>query len=181
MNSAFLLTSRSTEATEEGSYRRTEVGSYRLDSGWTALASRREKEIQYTGHPFDSGSGLWFSASCFFFFTSGFGSSSRRSPICAIHFRSRVPWFALVSRVVSALFLECGLKLIQAGSPGAEYWLDSGGTTPASPHHTRTHTHTEHRFGSGSGHAESPNSEYFLGLLSFPPHSSAYPSFSNVR
>jgi hypothetical protein len=27
----------------------TEVGRYRLDSGWTVLASRREKETQYTG------------------------------------------------------------------------------------------------------------------------------------
>jgi hypothetical protein len=52
----------------------------------------------------------------FFFLPSGFSSSARRSPICAIHFRSRLPWFALVSRVVSGLFLECGLKLIQAGT-----------------------------------------------------------------
>jgi hypothetical protein len=154
----------------------------RLDSGWTALASRRgEKERAYAGHPFDSGSGLCLWGSFFFFLPSGFGSNSRRSPICAIHFRSRLPWFALVSRVLSALFLEYGLKLIQAGSQGAKYRLDSGGTAPASPHHKSTHTHAGHPFDSGSGHAESPNREYFLALLSFPSHSGAYPSLSTVR
>jgi hypothetical protein len=127
------------------SCRRTEGGRYRLDSGWTALTSRRgEKERVYTGHPFDSGSGLCLSGSFFFYLPSGFGSSSRRSPICAIHFRSRLPWFALVSRVVSALFLECGLNLYKQGHMYRELSIGSIAVGPHLLHLTiSAHIHMQ--------------------------------------
>jgi hypothetical protein len=79
MHTAFSLTSRSTEAMEEGSYRSTEVSSYRLDSG-TAPASREYNEITrvHAGNPLDSGSGHASSKTLFFiisFLCSALGAS----------------------------------------------------------------------------------------------------------